>query len=80
MNNRKDLECPKTRKEFFKAFSASVNFETEFMTVICDGLADKELYVDRLNKVCQQYKGYFFYSPGGNYIVSLGSTWEGLRI
>ena len=80
MSNDKDLECPKTKGQIFDNFEESRDFCFEFMMWIEQGLLDKESHLDELQEVCQEYKGFYFISPGGNYIVSLGSTWEGLRI
>jgi hypothetical protein len=80
MNESKDLECPTTKEELFNEFKRSLMFEVSFMVVIERGIIDKELYINELQSVCQRYKGKFFVSPGGNYIVSLGSTWEGLKL
>lgn len=74
-----DLECPKTDKQLLSQFVKSESFERDFMEWIDRGRTDGELYTKELEKVANRHKGEYFISPIGNYIVSLGSRWEGLN-
>lgn len=77
--NELDLECPKTDKQLLNNFIKSESFEKDFMEWIEKGSAEGELYTKELEKVASAHKGEYFVSPIGNYIVSLGSRWEGLN-